>query len=116
MELSKTQIDRLGERLKTGRFSEADLEALDRYRASHRDAYQKVVATLRDQFKRSPTGRPSKSTTSIVDEIEVAILQAEKQSKSQDLRSLKKKMIHNRKRIINLLNKSFSVLLEGENK
>jgi putative GTP pyrophosphokinase len=69
MELSKTQIDRLGERLKTGTFSESDLEALDAYRVSHGEAYQKVIVTLREKLHLSPTGRPAKSTSSVVEKL-----------------------------------------------
>ena len=38
--LSKTQIDRLGDRLRTGDISEADLRLLDSYRRSFTDAYE----------------------------------------------------------------------------
>lgn len=68
-ELSKTQIDRLGERLKKGDISEADLRLLDLYRRSFTDAYEFVVGTIRKELKLEPTGRPSKTTTSITDKL-----------------------------------------------
>ena len=67
--LSKTQIDRLGDRLRQGLPSEADLRLLDDYRLSFGEAYDTVVRTIRDQLKLEPTGRPAKSTSSIVDKL-----------------------------------------------
>jgi len=43
MELTKTQIDRLGNRLKKGTISEADLRFLDLYCRSFSGAYEIVV-------------------------------------------------------------------------
>ncbi|HEX3143351.1 MAG TPA: hypothetical protein VHQ64_05225, partial [Pyrinomonadaceae bacterium] len=40
---SNTQIDRLGDRLRTGDFSDEDLRALDEYRLSFSDAYEFVI-------------------------------------------------------------------------
>ena len=39
-EMSKTQIDRLGDRLRKGDISEADLRLLDTYRRSFSEAYE----------------------------------------------------------------------------
>jgi len=64
-QLSKTQVDRLGNRLRKGDISEADLPLLDGYRRSFTDAYEDVVRKIRDQLGLEPTGRPAKSTTSI---------------------------------------------------
>lgn len=64
-ELSKNQVDRLGNRLRKGDISEADLRLLDSYRRSFTDAYEDVVGKIRDQLSLEPTGRPAKSTTSI---------------------------------------------------
>ena len=69
-ELSKTQVDRLGDRLRKGDISEADLRLLDSYRRSFAEAYECVVRRIRDQLKLEPTGRPAKSTTSIVDKLQ----------------------------------------------
>jgi ppGpp synthetase/RelA/SpoT-type nucleotidyltranferase len=62
---SKTQIDRLGDRLKDVGVSEADLRLLDEYRRSFSEAYEFVVRTIRSELHREPTGRPAKSTTSV---------------------------------------------------
>lgn len=62
---SKTQIDRLGDRLKKDRISDADLKFLDTYRLSFGVAYDTVVKTIREKLGLKPTGRPAKSTTSI---------------------------------------------------
>jgi hypothetical protein len=51
-EISKTQIDRLGDRLRTGEITEADLRLLDEYRRSFREAYDFVVIAIRDELPR----------------------------------------------------------------
>lgn len=68
--LSKNQIDRLGDRLRKGEISEDDLRLLDSYRRSFNDAYEEVVGRIRDQLSLEPTGRPAKSTTSIIDKLQ----------------------------------------------
>jgi ppGpp synthetase/RelA/SpoT-type nucleotidyltranferase len=70
-EVSKTQIDRLGERLKKGNVSEADLRLLDEYRHSFAEAYETVVRTIQEQFLvlRRPTGRLAKLTSSIIEKL-----------------------------------------------
>lgn len=68
-EVTKTQIDRLGNRLKKGNISEADLRLLDLYRRSFTDAYEIVVGTIRKELGLEPTGRPAKSTTSISEKL-----------------------------------------------
>jgi putative GTP pyrophosphokinase len=68
-EVSKTQVDRLGDRLKRGNITEEDLRLLDQYRRSFADAYEKVVGFIRDKLGLEPTGRPAKSTTSIADKL-----------------------------------------------
>ena len=65
---SKTQIDRLGDRLKKGSHTEDDLRLLDDYRRSFGEAYETVVQTLREQGE-FPTGRLAKSTLSIVEKL-----------------------------------------------
>jgi ppGpp synthetase/RelA/SpoT-type nucleotidyltranferase len=67
--LSKTQIDRLGERLKKGDITEDDLRLLDAYRRSFADAYDDVVGAVRKELALEPTGRPAKSTTSISEKL-----------------------------------------------
>ena len=68
-EISKSQIDRLGDRLRKGHIHEDDLRLLDAYRRSFSDAYEDVVGRIRDQLNLEPTGRPAKSTTSISDKL-----------------------------------------------
>ncbi|HLL73488.1 MAG TPA: hypothetical protein VK363_18755 [Pyrinomonadaceae bacterium] len=68
-EISKTQIDRLGDRLKKGNITEADLRLLDLYRRSFTPAYEIVVGTIRKDLALEPTGRPAKSTTSISEKL-----------------------------------------------
>lgn len=66
---SKTQIDRLGDRLKKGAFEKTDLISLDSYRRSFGPAYETVVQTIRDVIKLEPTGRPAKSTNSLIEKL-----------------------------------------------
>lgn len=68
-EVSKTQIDRLGDRLRAGNVTEDDLRLLDAYRRSFSDAYEFVVGAIRKELTLEPTGRPAKSTTSISDKL-----------------------------------------------
>lgn len=68
-EISKTQVDRLGDRLKKGNITEADLRLLDQYRRSFTPAYEIVVGTIRKDLALEPTGRPAKSTTSISEKL-----------------------------------------------
>ncbi|SRR5258706_11365994 len=68
-QVTKTQIDRLGLRLKEGNITEADLRMLDDYRRSFIGAYEQVVRTTREQLGVEVTGRPAKSTTSIVEKL-----------------------------------------------
>ncbi len=68
-EISKSQIDRLGDRLKKGNISDDDLRLLDKYRRSFSGAYDLVVGTIRNELGLEPTGRPAKSTTSISDKL-----------------------------------------------
>ncbi len=68
-EISKTQIDRLGDRLKKGNITEDDLRLLDEYRRSFTEAYETVVGVIRSEVTLEPTGRPAKSTSSISDKL-----------------------------------------------
>ncbi|MFL6257641.1 MAG: hypothetical protein ACJ74T_21770, partial [Pyrinomonadaceae bacterium] len=68
-EISKTQIDRLGDRLKRGNITEDDLRLLDRYRRTFTAAYEVVVVAIRERLGLDPTGRPAKSTISIIDKL-----------------------------------------------
>lgn len=68
MPISKTQIDRLGDRLKGGIQTESDLRLLDDYRRSFGDAYEAVLRTVLQSGK-FPTGRLAKSNISIVEKL-----------------------------------------------
>jgi len=67
--LSKTQIDRLGNRLKKGSPSDEDMRLLDEYRESFRDACDTVIRDIRDKLKLEPTGRPAKTVPSIIQKL-----------------------------------------------
>ena len=68
-EPSKTKIDRLGDRLRKGPAEKSDLITLDGYRRSFGPAYEQVVQIIRDQLKLNPSGRPAKSTNSLVEKL-----------------------------------------------
>jgi putative GTP pyrophosphokinase len=67
--LSKTQIDRLGDRLRKGPLSEADLRLLDEYRLSFGDAYDATIRTIREKLRLAPTGRATKTPSSIAEKL-----------------------------------------------
>jgi putative GTP pyrophosphokinase len=67
--ISKTQIDRLGDRLRKGPAVKDDLILLDSYRRSFREAYEMVVHAIRDRLKLEPSGRSAKSTNSIIEKL-----------------------------------------------
>lgn len=68
-QLTRTQVDRLGDRLRKGHITEPDLRLLDQYRRSFSEAYDVVVEAVRNDLGLEPTGRPAKSTTSISDKL-----------------------------------------------
>src|SRR6266508_2594535 len=68
--LSKSQIDLLGDRLKRGSPQDADVLMLDDYRRSFNNAYETVVQTIVAKLKLQTTGRPAKSTTSIIEKLQ----------------------------------------------
>ena len=68
-ELTKSQINRLGDRLRKGDPIETDRKLLDEYRRSFREAYETVVGHLRNRLKLEPTGRPAKTTTAIIEKL-----------------------------------------------
>jgi ppGpp synthetase/RelA/SpoT-type nucleotidyltranferase len=67
--LSNAQIDRLGDRLRRQVFSEDDLRLLDEYRRSFGLAYDIVVERIQQVKDLSISGRPAKSTTSVVEKL-----------------------------------------------
>jgi len=68
--VSKTQIDRLGDRLKKREITESDLRMLDEFRHSFYEAYEFVISVIRKHSGLEPTGRPAKSTTSISEKLQ----------------------------------------------
>ncbi len=69
-EISKSQIDLLGDRLRKGHLTESDLKMLDQYRRSFVGAYEEAIGVIRQQLILEPTGRPAKSTTSIIEKLQ----------------------------------------------
>src|ERR1017187_1948661 len=67
--ISKTQVDKLGDRLRKGRLEDEDSGRLDSYRRLFTEAYEEVAAIIRDATKLDPTGRTAKSTTSITEKL-----------------------------------------------
>jgi putative GTP pyrophosphokinase len=64
VELSKSQVDRLGERLRGGSHTEEDLRLLEVYKQSFGPAYEQVLRKLQ-RHALAVKGRPEKSTLSI---------------------------------------------------
>ena len=67
--ISKTQIDKIGDHLRKKLRNEEDLRVLDDYRRSFGEAYEEVVRTIREKLNLQPTGRPAKSTSSIIEKL-----------------------------------------------
>lgn len=65
---TKTQIDRLGDRLRRVPHTETDLRLLDGYRRSFGDAYDEVIRIIRER-NQFPSGRSAKSIRSIADKL-----------------------------------------------
>lgn len=63
--LTKSQLNRIGERLRKNTATEDDVQRLDEYRISFMPAFQKVYDELTAMDLR-PGGRPQKTTPSIV--------------------------------------------------
>jgi ppGpp synthetase/RelA/SpoT-type nucleotidyltranferase len=108
--LSKSQIDRLGERLKVGDAPEQDLRQLDEYRRSFDASYSKVVGKIRDVLRFEPTGRPQKSTSSIVEKLERESIRL---SQMQDIAGCRLVVIDVVKQdeVVNALSAAFRVVM-----
>ncbi len=63
--VSKSQIDRLGERLRCETISDDDLREMDRYRRSFNEAYDIVISAIQAKLTLLPTGR-KKTNSSII--------------------------------------------------
>lgn len=66
--MNKSDLDRLGDRLRVG-LSAEDLTLLDTYRRGFREAYDSVVGRVRTELGLEASGRPAKSTPAIVDKL-----------------------------------------------
>jgi putative GTP pyrophosphokinase len=66
---SKARIDRLGEKLRGQVFGEAELRLLDEYRRTFGPAYDRVVANVQRIIGVPVSGRPAKSTSSIIEKL-----------------------------------------------
>jgi putative GTP pyrophosphokinase len=67
--LVSASIDRLGNRLEAGSPTEADLRLLEDFRRSFKTAYREVVGGIRSTLAVEVTGRPAKSTRSLVEKL-----------------------------------------------
>ena len=65
--LSKTQLDKLGDRLRSGSRDEADIRSLNEYRQSFRPAFESVMDSL-NHLRLEKTGR-MKTVGAIVDKL-----------------------------------------------
>lgn len=68
-DLTKSQVDRLGERLRKGDITDDDLRLLDSYRRSYTEAYETVVGLIQSQIGLEPSGRPAKTNTMIIEKL-----------------------------------------------
>jgi len=66
---SKAKLDHLGSRLRGGEYGDDDLRLLDTFRRSFASGYEQVLTTIRDNLELEPTGRPAKSTSSIIEKL-----------------------------------------------
>jgi putative GTP pyrophosphokinase len=67
---SNTKLDQLGDRLRRGQVTDDDLRLLDAFRRSFSDGYENVIAAVKRTIQAEPTGRPAKSTTSIIENLQ----------------------------------------------
>jgi len=67
--LSKTQVDKVGDRLRCGEVDEDALTRLSEYQAEFDVAYAYVERILTKRMYLSVTGRPAKSTLSIIEKL-----------------------------------------------
>lgn len=66
---SRSQVDRLGDRLRIGEVTAASLRELEGFRASFAAAYGHVETVLTTKLRLKVTGRPSKSAVSIIEKL-----------------------------------------------
>jgi len=68
--LSRSQIDRIGDRLRKRQLDPSTLTELDEYRRSFEPAYEEVVRRIQLKLGVTPTGRAGKSIPSIIEKLE----------------------------------------------
>ncbi|HEX3357048.1 MAG TPA: RelA/SpoT domain-containing protein [Tepidisphaeraceae bacterium] len=64
--MTTSQIDKLGDRLKSGKASEADLRMLAEYRTTFSEPFARLVSKIESIVGSTPTAREAKTTGSIV--------------------------------------------------
>jgi len=69
-QISKTRIDRLGDRLRKRPVEDKDLKALDEYRKSFGEAYENVIRRIKQELDLDASGRPAKSTNSVIGKLQ----------------------------------------------
>lgn len=67
--LSKSQVDRIGDKLRSGDIDEDALTKLGQYQAEFDPAYKYVEKNLTRRLYLTVTGRPAKSTLSIIEKL-----------------------------------------------
>lgn len=67
---SKTKLDQLGERLRRRQATDDDFRLLDAFRRSFTSGYEEVLDVIRNTLGLEPTGRPAKSTSSIIEKLQ----------------------------------------------
>ncbi len=68
--VTKSEINRLGERLRGGQLTAEDIKLLDLFRRGFRTDYETLIHILREEFGLVATGRPAKSTNSIIEKLQ----------------------------------------------
>lgn len=69
MMLSRSQVDRVGQRLKSGDVDGDVIQTLEKYRGEFSGMYKVVETLLRDRLGYQVTGRPAKSTVAITEKL-----------------------------------------------
>ena len=68
--LTNSQIKKLGERLRHGVRTIDDVKLLEIFRRSYRSAYDQVIQLIHENYDHKVTGRPAKSSNSIIEKLE----------------------------------------------
>lgn len=86
MTFSKSEVNRLGERLRAGPPTTLDLELLNDFRRTFAPSFAAVEAAVRELVRGEVSGRPSKTTPSIVAKLRRGTLQL---SRMQDIAGIR---------------------------